>query len=301
MTKAYGVNAVIGVTGVFLFGCVVYALYRVFETGTTGFASVAVLILVGLAAFIGLMNALSISAHLIGITDAKQPFGLPEGTVRAILTIAFIILVGVLASYMLTNSAGREPFGEPFTIKAVPAKDVDAQVQRLQADGLVSVVRGTDAAVVDIQIRPRRDYRLADDVSKQILTMLSTILAAMIGFYFGAQTPTAQTRTTPASPEPAEADERSKIDNDLGGLATQVAADHQSADAKLTAAGNDDNKKKPVQAVIDSLNAIDAKIAAARKKARDTTVSIDDVRTSQKDAQTAANDLANLRQKLQAM
>ena len=34
---------------------------------------------------------------------------------------------------------------------------------------------------------PRLDNRLAEDVSKQILTMLSTILAAMIGFYFGAR------------------------------------------------------------------------------------------------------------------
>jgi hypothetical protein len=33
----------------------------------------------------------------------------------------------------------------------------------------------------------RQDTKLKEDVSKQILTMLSTILAAMIGFYFGAR------------------------------------------------------------------------------------------------------------------
>jgi hypothetical protein len=202
LNKSEWALASIVVAGIVLICFVGFALYGVFHF-PLGFGSVSVLLLVGIAAFIGIMNLLSVSSHLIGITNAAQPFGLPEGTVRAILTIAFIVLVGVLASFLLTNSSGREPFGDPIVMRGIAAKDADSIVQRLLPDSLASIERSTGDKV-DIQVRPKRDYRLADDVAKQILTMLSTILAAMIGFYFGAQTPGA----LPQSGRTNESDKR---------------------------------------------------------------------------------------------
>jgi hypothetical protein len=43
------------------------------------------------------------------------------------------------------------------------------------------------ATSYDVRLYPRIDHRLSEDIAKQILTMLSTILTAMIGFYFGAK------------------------------------------------------------------------------------------------------------------
>lgn len=291
MTKRQWAIFSIAVTAIFLVGCIAYALYRVFNDPAS-FATVAVLILVGLAAFIGIMNILSVSAHLIGITNAAEPFGLPQGTVRAILTIAFIVLVGVLSSFLLTNSTGREAFGEPVVMRGIAAKDADAIAQRLLADGLVSLERSTGDRV-DIQFRPRRDYRLADDVAKQILTILSTILAAMIGFYFGAQTPglAAPTGRTEGS------DERSSIDKDLGGLSGQVQTVREAADNKLATV--DPAKRPQVEAIKNSLDEIDKKIGAARDSVRDLSLPIDKVRTANTEAKAAVADLEGLKQKLQ--
>src|SRR5262245_6832878 len=79
---------------------------------TRNFMSLAIFILVGLGAFLALMNFLSLTAQWLGVADPRQPFGLPDGTVRAILTIAFIVLVGVLASFLLANSGDRKPFAD---------------------------------------------------------------------------------------------------------------------------------------------------------------------------------------------
>jgi hypothetical protein len=84
--------------GIFAAALIVYVFTDVLYNRDAGFGGVATLVLVGFAAFLGLMNILSYSANHMGITDAKQAFGLPEGSVRAVLTIAFIVLVGVLAS-----------------------------------------------------------------------------------------------------------------------------------------------------------------------------------------------------------
>jgi hypothetical protein len=201
--------------------CVTVTLYAVLSSHDVGFGGVAALILVGLAACLGVMNILSFSAGWLGIADAKQAFGLPQGTVRAILTLAFIVLVGVLASYLVTNSDGRAPYSRQSIVLLRNVNLGDAQNFAKTynvADGLVSIVPSVplDDKVVmssvtntsaiaapmpapsvqssapelpafDVMFYPRVDHRLGEDVSKQTLTMLSTILAAMIGFYFGTK------------------------------------------------------------------------------------------------------------------
>src|SRR3712207_3620843 len=79
------------IAGAFFF-FIGYVLRQAFADKAGGFAVVASLLLVGIAAFIGIMNMLSFSASWLEMVDTRQPFGLPEGTVRAILTIAFIVL-----------------------------------------------------------------------------------------------------------------------------------------------------------------------------------------------------------------
>jgi hypothetical protein len=278
------------VAGIVLICFVGFAVYGVFHF-PLGFGTVSVLLLVGIAAFIALMNILSVSSHLIGITNAAQPFGLPEGTVRAILTIAFIVLVGVLASYLLTNSSGREPFGDAFVMRGIAAKDADSIVQRLLPDSLASIERSTGDKV-DIQVRPRRDYRLADDVAKQILTMLSTILAAMIGFYFGAQTP----GLAPPTGRTSDPDERASINKDLDDLSGQTQLVREAADSKLPT--DDAAKKSQVEGIKTALAAIDQKITDALNSARDLTAPIDKVRAAHTEAKTSFAGVEGLKQKL---
>lgn len=179
------------------------------------FAYVAVLVLVGIAAFVGIMNLLSFTAHEIGILTPGQAFGLPDGSVRAILTMAFIVLVGVLASYLVTRK-DSPPYANEFVSLAACVSMQEANDIKRQApagDGVIVFVpckaasatagasggSGDGSALYDVRMFPRMDHRLSDDISKQILTMLSTILAAMIGFYFGGKQTNVPTPPPPDS------------------------------------------------------------------------------------------------------
>ncbi len=214
MGKINWVAAGMAIVAVFLMYMIWVVFDRVLPASPQGFGPVAALVLVGFAAFLGIMNILSFSAHALQISDAKQAFGLPEGSVRAILTISFIVLVGVLASYLVTSSDNHSAYSSKPIVLLSDVSFADASAREKSAslaDGLVSVVHAqakaapaaaaqpamralTDAVpatdppmLYDVYFYSKIDHRLGDDVSKQILTMLSTILAAMIGFYFGAK------------------------------------------------------------------------------------------------------------------
>ncbi len=214
------------------------------ESSSNGFGTLAGLILLGMVVFIGIMNILTLSAARIGMLDGRQPFGLPEGSVRAILTIAFIVLVGVLSSFLLTGSNNRTGYSAKGVVLEIVKDRASADLRASAimntygANALVAIEeaeeqkqRASDPTVqkqkvvpkpnqpapapeqppeaddveaipvFKIVIYPKVDYSVADDISKQTLTMVSTILAAMIGFYFatrsdaGAADPASVVRT----------------------------------------------------------------------------------------------------------
>ena len=291
----------IGATALLLFAFIGYVLHSILQLPkleSDSFPVLALLVLVGLGAFIGIMNFLSFSAQWIGITDARQPFGLPEGTVRAILTIAFIVLVGVLASFLLTQSGARVVFNkQPITIESLGTTEAQALQQKLSAEALVvldsiSVAAGAPPRS-KVLIYTRNDYRLADDVAKQILTILSTILAAMIGFYFGAR-PTEGARSDDSA-------ERSRLLADLNTRLQQpptLQTVTQKANDQLVNA--DEAKKTKINGIKATLVDIQQKVGAAQTSLADTSQPIEKVRAAQAVAKTALEKLADLNKQLDA-
>lgn len=169
-----------------------WVAWHVLNQQSAGFGAVALLILVGLAAFLGIMNLLAVGAYWMGFSNAAQPFGLPEGTVRAILTIAFVVLIAVLAAYLNTAHKERVSFASTplILMSGLSESAASEQARELRAryggEGLVTVNRG-DGNTFRVELIQRVDHRLVDDIAKQTFTMMATIVAAMIGFYFGTR------------------------------------------------------------------------------------------------------------------
>jgi len=318
------------------------------DSASNGFGTLAGLILLGMVVFIGIMNILTLSAARIGMLDGRQPFGLPEGSVRAILTIAFIILVGVLSSFLLTGSNNRSGFApvgvvlhtldnqaaaeklaseirlthgasalvaiEQVQVQQSPAQKPDDEGQK--PDDAASKpkpegdVKGltSDATPAPTEFRvviyPKVDYSVADDISKQTLTMVSTILAAMIGFYFA-------TRSDAGAADPASV----KRANALKGLRElldetrpeeAVAAVRTQLDAFAVAARlkhkDDPDKLKLVEADIKKLeaelNALETKLKAVKRVRGDDNATFNDITTAKAETEGVNAGLVTLQKNI---
>jgi hypothetical protein len=289
MQKQFGMISALVALGALL------VLGYVMITGARSFAAVAALVLVGVVAFTGFVSALSVTAQRLGMLDTRHPFGLPEGSIRAILTFSFIVLVGVFASYLLvqTSRTGFVAPSEPFLLPVTTLAEARALQTQLAGDGLV-VVSGT-ADPIRATFIPRTDYRLADDVAKQVLTMLSTMLAAMIGFYFGSRS--SDTTTDP------HAAERLRVAAELDALKMTAPTLDQvtKAAAEVPEQSLAEPQKKALADIRQRLAAVGAAFDTARATAADLQAPIDRVRTTQAAAVEAHATLASELKALEAL
>ena len=118
--------------------------------------------LVAIAGVVLLLAVLALVAAVfgtLGLDDSKQPLGLPEGSIRAVIALALVVLFAILSIYLFDKIS-----------------DSQAQISSE-----------------------------AKDLAKQLLTIIGTLMTAVAGFYFGAQSaatskdfPSADGRVAPA-------------------------------------------------------------------------------------------------------
>jgi hypothetical protein len=165
------------------------------------------------------MAALTVAATVfvgLGLADPLEAFGLPSGSMRALLAIGIMILFVVFGLPMITSPAGdpvKEARGK------VAAERLDEAVRFHRDQGLkvrivnygsvaVAEVRAADGRVTlaaspavpaEYETFGRVDPRSPEsvDFGKQILTAVITLLTSVVSFYFGSR---AVTDGAPANP-----------------------------------------------------------------------------------------------------
>ncbi|MFA3919105.1 hypothetical protein [Ruegeria hyattellae] len=177
-------------------------------------------ILIGMIAFPSLIftivycfKALSAS----GMVSKYHAFGLPPGSIRAILAMGFIVLVLVFGIYLITevSSPQRRVLVDTEVVKAGDFRpkgqsaddknETDAAYKERISNAEQAVSKGQESLreaygqgfVVKSNIEDGftelNVYRLDNGervatLAQQILTMLATALTAIVGFYFGSRT-----------------------------------------------------------------------------------------------------------------
>lgn len=112
---------------------------------------------------------------------------MPEGSVRAVIALALVVLFATLSVFLFESVSSGPPRTVPNLTKAETEDFL--KNNKTATDIVVKEVKGTGEGTAETYTIDYRDptNKEGNDLAKQLLTMLGTLLTAMASFYFGTR------------------------------------------------------------------------------------------------------------------
>jgi hypothetical protein len=133
-----------------------------------------ILLVSGLIALVAALAILVGTFWILGLTRPGAAFGLPEGTLQAVIAMMIIMIFAITSLYLNASVQTKTLTSSNLTQQDL-AKIPSDKIQSIKRDGDTYEVETVTANGV------------GDDFAKQLLTTLSTLVVAVAGFYFGAK------------------------------------------------------------------------------------------------------------------
>lgn len=157
--------------------------------------NLATLLMGGLLTFLFGLAAVVAAFRALGLVNREHPLGLPDGSIQAFIALFLILLFFIMSVFIYLNvsntSADRTLTGlteeQRTTLEEDPNVQVIAAIPRVEispeADGASS------APLFDVVIAlPAARSDVADEIARQLITTIGTLIVAIAAFYFGAKT-----------------------------------------------------------------------------------------------------------------
>jgi hypothetical protein len=149
--------------------------------------------ILAMAGIVGLFIAVALVAiafSAFGLSDSKQAMGLPEGSVRALIALSLLVLFAILSVFLYVSLASEKQIGANLSAADVK-KFTDALTPEQRSTVTVRVsgsAAGTPATPTYSMFLQDASSQARQDIAKQLLGIIGTLLSAIAGFYFGAGT-----------------------------------------------------------------------------------------------------------------
>jgi hypothetical protein len=158
-----------------------------------------ILLVLSIIALIGCLCIATTLFHFQNMSDPTKSLGLPEGSVRAViaLSLIFIFMISTLFLYERVYEHGLVDI-KVYTgitqkqLDDIPKEEI-AYIRRLEKDG--------NETLFDVG-RKMEKSKTSEDIAKQVITTVSTLVVAVAGFYFGTKAATVASGGTPATSMP---------------------------------------------------------------------------------------------------
>ena len=145
-----------------------------------------VFLFIAIGAFLLLLEHYAYTLHEMNPKLAVAARGLPDGWIRAFLTSGLLTLVAVFGSFLYFESGKVE---YPLVRSKVPIATPE-QIEELRkevGDRFVVIPRYNEKGAVEADVVSATPDTSRSDIAKQLLTMITTVLTTVIGFYFATR------------------------------------------------------------------------------------------------------------------
>jgi len=173
-------------------GGVAWLIYAVFHHLSAGWG-LPILALSSVLLLLGALLVFTTLIHLINLSDPKSALGLPDGSVRALLALALLGLFAILASEVLVTPPS-------YQLNHIPAESLSAMISAAP-DLTWAPEQNSNSKTPMFKATLQTPAKSPDEFGKQMLTLVGTLMTAVISFYFGSATG-ASPPGQPAAPAP---------------------------------------------------------------------------------------------------
>jgi hypothetical protein len=163
-----------------------------------------IFLFIAIGAFLLLLLHYAYTLHAINPTLPVGALGLPEGSIRAFLTIGLLALVAVFGTFIYFETGRPQPAVVVRSQVPVANGEQLEEIRTSVGNRFVVIPAYKDGVLVSADVLSAEPDTTRSDVAKQLLTMIATVLTTVIGFYFGSRTESAR------GPDPADAKRRTE-------------------------------------------------------------------------------------------
>lgn len=141
-----------------------------------------IVVVTALATLMTVLFILAAGFSYMNLTDPKQPLGLPEGSIRAMIALVLILVFIIFGIYLFRVVGSGYYIAIAQDLSDEDLKNFD---MAKYSDKTVSIEKRGDKYTLWLQTKTSDDgARLA----QQLLTTVGTLVVAVAGFYFGSTT-----------------------------------------------------------------------------------------------------------------
>ncbi len=155
----------------------------------------SIILVFGVIALVLMLTFMAVIFKSLELTDIKQTLGLPEGSVRAVIALSLILIFMISSVFLFFQVQSHES-------KIILSVNVtQEQIDKMPSDQIVSIVRINETSF-NVSRKVNTGSETANDIAKQIITTVSTLVVAVAGFYFGTQAVSVAKGTVKATSSP---------------------------------------------------------------------------------------------------
>ncbi len=136
------------------------------------------IVIVGVVVLLVTLALVAVTFSILNLSDKGQALALPEGSVRAVIALMLLVVFAIVAIYLYGSVAGS---GRVQFIDGVP----QAQEAELRKQvNVVAVLPSKPEGAIKVYYKDAGGA--GEDIAKQLLVLLGTLVTAVASFYFGS-------------------------------------------------------------------------------------------------------------------
>lgn len=200
--------SLVGVVTVVILWCLSRIVVFLDEHDAGPQATLAVNFVAAVVLLVLVLCTLAIVFNRLELSDPSRAMGLPEGSVRAVIALLLIMLFFLATMFLFSSSQNRTDATMQRSLQGISAE----RLSGIPTDEILTLTTSEAMPTLyDVTLTQRPiNTPTSNDIAKQLVTLLGTLVTAVAAFYFGANSVAAAHRQSDNDEARARAEAEAK-------------------------------------------------------------------------------------------